>query len=194
MVYLQGHDGAPYRDIILRAATEDLRHERQVESIRSRYAVDLMRASGEADFYRDSVLRPLADPAEGQDEDLMVEIAAILAEDGDAEARQAVYDAYERHRHDDTWTGVEEIARLDGVPGLVRALAGLDAVDWKADSWLLSMMIEDVLETRLGKGEAWRALDEAALGDARVTEALRHVRAEREEVATRRATPGKSVP
>lgn len=186
MLFLRAHDDAPYRAIVLKAVTEDLRHERDVEQLRSRYAVDLMRAAREPEFYREAVLAAVADPGEEQSEGLLVEIAAILAEEGDAEARQAVYDAYQRHRHDDTWTGVEEIARLDGAPGLLRALSGLEAVDWREDAWFLGMVIEDTVEAAMGRDEAWRALDEGASGNDRLTEALTYVREHRRECETSR--------
>jgi hypothetical protein len=189
IVFLQGIDGAPYRDIILKAATHDLRYDRQVESLRSRYAVDLMRASGEEAYCRNAVLTALANPAEDESEDLMVEIACLWAEQGDAEARQAVYDAFERHAADDSFVGVEEIIRLDGISGLVRAVHTLTAVDWKEDAWLLSLIIEDVLEARMGKEEAWRALDGAAQNDERVAQALEHVRELRRDRAERSARP-----
>jgi hypothetical protein len=181
IVSLQGRDTEPYRDAILKAVTHDLRYDRQFERLRSRYALDLMRASGEESTYRDAVLAALANPAEGQSEDLMVEIACLLAEEGDAEARRAVYAAFERHQADDSFVGVEEIIRLDGVPGLVRTVPVLMSVDWKENAWVLSMIIQDVLEARLGKEEAWRALEQAANGDERVAAALEHVRAHRQE-------------
>jgi hypothetical protein len=187
VLFLQQNDAAPYRDSILRAVTEDLRYELQVERLRSQYAVDLMRASGEPECYRDAVLAALAHPAEGQDEDLVVEVAALLAEDGDPAARQAVYDAYERHRDDDTGIGVEEITRVDGAAGLIRALRESTAMDWEREDWFLSEIIKDILEARMGKEEAWRVLDAEARNDERVAEALNQVRTARAEVEANRA-------
>jgi hypothetical protein len=189
VLYVQRHDAGPHRAAILKAVTRDLRYDRQFEHLRSQYAVDLMRASGEPAYYRDALLAALANPGEDQSEDLMVEIACLLAEDGDVAARQAVYDAFERHWGDDTWTGVEEMTRLDGADGLLRALRRLTAVDWKAEAWYLSMLITDTLEAQMGKREAWRALEAAARNDERVGQALKHVRELGQERAAAKTKP-----
>src|SRR4051794_649608 len=66
IVYLQTHDAAPFREVILHACTHDLRFDRQLEPSRGRYLFDLVQHTQEPEYYRERILASLQQPGEGE--------------------------------------------------------------------------------------------------------------------------------
>jgi hypothetical protein len=143
VLWLQRHDPAPYRDIILNAVLHDWTFDKSFEHTRERYLLDIVALSDEPVFFREQILRAVSaesgcEVAEEGDRSCrqVVAIARLLAQEGDDEARQIVRDAFARAPF--AFQDAREIVKLDGVDGLIfaadhlgRGLLGEDVeLDW----------------------------------------------------------------
>ena len=115
----RGHDGDLDRDVILDACLHNRAYDPQVEGSRAEYMIDVIRASGKMSFFADAVLGSLADAEDDSwDTPQRFEVARRLAQSGNAQAREAMYAAFEAKEFSgrDVATG---FVVLDGVRGLL---------------------------------------------------------------------------
>lgn len=181
-LYLQDHDSSPYRDVILYACTHDLRYERWVEDCRGAYLMDIIRLSEEMTFYRAKILAALQDPAEGESTGQMFQIARLLAEQGDEEARRVMVDTFQRNAAKGDFTGIYDLIELDGLNALLLAagyLAG-QAVSKEAVR-NFHMWVGD-LQERDGEQATLQALAHAGEQHPEIVPLLESIRAYEEEL------------
>ena len=161
VLFLQDHEDAPYRDLILYACTHNLAYDSQCEDRCPEYFLDLIAATKDASYYRDRLLASLLAPLEDEDEIQMFEIARLLAERGDKGARSAMYSAFARTATAENWYCTEDLILLDGLPALLFVTGPLAALDTKEEASLIDSWIE-IVEKRLGKADAWREMEREA--------------------------------
>jgi hypothetical protein len=93
IVFLQQHDARPYHDLILDACIHNMAYDPQVEGTFEQYVFDIIQMTGEPMVFRDHLLANLPEDMEDDRDELhMVRLAKLFAQQGDAEARQAIYD------------------------------------------------------------------------------------------------------
>ncbi|HZT40810.1 MAG TPA: hypothetical protein VFA07_01410 [Chthonomonadaceae bacterium] len=181
-IYLQDHDSSPYRHAILYACTHDQRYERWVEDCRAVYLMDIIRFSRDMAFYRSKILAALQEPAEDESAGQMFQIARLLAERGDAEARRVMIDTFKRHAAQGDFTGVFDLIELDGWDALIMAagylLGQADREDAVRD---YHMWIGDLRE-RDGEQAMQQALAQAAEQHPEIAPLLEAMRAYEEKL------------
>jgi hypothetical protein len=149
------------RPALLHAITNDLRYDYQFEDNRALYLLDLIRLTGETAFFHAAALRTLYHYTEDNFHQLM-EIARRLAQQGNPEARTALYATFEKEAaRGEQPSGGDEIVLLDGAKGLLwlaehyseaaRGKNGYDASDFD--------LFISIWEDEVGEAEAWRELD-----------------------------------
>jgi hypothetical protein len=143
VLHLREHDAHPYRAIILDACVHNRAYDAQVEGARAEYALDLMRSSGDVQFYENEVIQSLAQEAGDHDTVQRFRLSRLLAQNGNRSARQAMRSAFETKGI--SMSGVAaEFVELDGIEGLLFVVAqigeqlGQDAGRWE-DDYLLSV-------------------------------------------------------
>jgi hypothetical protein len=126
VLHLRHRDGSLYRDVILDACVHNWAYDPQVEGSRAEYMIDVMRESGEAAFFADAVLASLSNPEHSWDTPQRFELARRLAQSGDADARKAMYAAFEAGGFSGSDVAAEFIA-LDGLEGLLFVVSQIGA-------------------------------------------------------------------
>ncbi|MBI3967504.1 MAG: hypothetical protein HY329_17855 [Chloroflexi bacterium] len=163
LLFLRDHDATPYRDAILHACLHDLRYDGQVEEPRGNYLFELLQLTGEPDWYRARLIAALQQATKVNDKEQLVDLVYSFAKQGDAEARNALYESFtprrvvHEHYSEVDVAGAEQLVDLEGEAGLLfvmdRIGGGiLDDPEWDEDEFLL-----DFARKRLG-GEVVRAV------------------------------------
>ncbi len=175
ILFLKEHPSEPYHDSILDACLHHPAYDRQSEGTRGAYMLDLMRASGHFQVYRQHVLDALRASVEAEDpdeydDDHLCSIARWLAEAGDQEARDALYTFVTAALENGEDKGAKYLITLDGIEGFVHVVTAVDrqegaAID--ADS-LYGGWLTYVLQEREGEEQANALIAEAAAQNERV--------------------------
>jgi len=112
-----------YRDALLYACLHDQRYEPYIEEGRGFYLHELISMSGQTGFYREQILTALSttEPLEEKNYDLLqlMGILRIFAQNGDVEARTALYATFQKNAAQHHLIGGDELVFLDGVDGLL---------------------------------------------------------------------------
>jgi hypothetical protein len=105
---------------IIKGVLNILAYDGQSEGSRGKYIFDIISISKRKDKIRKAVLKGLAtEQNDTWNLTHLFDIAKIYAENGDIEARQAIYDRFLNHPIDHSdWVGYSEILELDGLQGL----------------------------------------------------------------------------
>ncbi|MBL8045575.1 MAG: hypothetical protein JNL09_03485 [Anaerolineales bacterium] len=149
VLYLQKHDATPYRDVILDACLHNRAYDTQIEGGRAMYMFDMISLTNEKDFYREHILKALADNSVELDRQVD-DLALCFAQQGDVEARQLLYDHFVENSAK-THLDAGALIKLDGLAGfafVVHQIGGRVMGDddiWE-DHYVLGF-----LEERLGK-------------------------------------------
>ena len=152
---------AELRPALLYAVHNDLRLDHQTMDIRSLYLFDLIALTGEQEFFRSETLKALAAFTDDNFYQLM-ELTRRFAQQGDEEARRALYAAFEKNALAEREPESDgEIVRLDGADGLLwlaeryrEEVFGEKGYDVEKIGFLISE-----LEEQNGKEQAWRDLE-----------------------------------
>ncbi|MDB5147217.1 MAG: hypothetical protein JWQ57_1237 [Mucilaginibacter sp.] len=117
---LQSHPGIDFSGEIIKACIKNFSYDGQCEGSRGMYLFELINLSGKNDKIRKAILKGLLKPQKDTwTLTQLFDLAKMFAQQGDAEARQAIYDAFV---HNPTWgsdwAGTSEIIELDGIEGL----------------------------------------------------------------------------
>lgn len=188
ILFLRENDATAFREAILDSCLHHRAFDQQAESYRTEYLFDIMRATGEPEFYAAHVRQALGADDEDYDAGQLYELAARFAKNGDAEARRVMYDCFKSHatRHDTT--GAEEIITIDGVDGYLFV-----AEQWQRhplpeeDHWEEAWLLER-LEEQIGQEEARQALKRAAQERPDLMSYLTEVEQKRAQWRARRAS------
>jgi hypothetical protein len=125
ILFLQTHDAAPYRDLILHACLHNTAYEPQIDGLKTDYLMEIIDLTGERDFYRRQILDAAAvaeDSVDSWDPLHLFRFVEAFARQGDAEARQLLYDYARVHAVDEDSLGLESIVEIDGLEGLLFVL------------------------------------------------------------------------
>lgn len=118
VLQLTNHDAHTYREAILDACLHNKAYDPQVEGSRARYMMDIILRTGDAPFYEDAVIRSLWEGDQGWDANQRFGIARLLAQGGNASAREAMYSAF-RANDLSAIDIAAEFIELDGLNGLI---------------------------------------------------------------------------
>lgn len=118
VLQLTNHDAHTYREAILDACLHNKAYDPQVEGSRARYMMDIILRTGDAPFYEDAVIRSLWEGDQEWDANQRFGIARLLAQGGNASAREAMYSAF-RANDLSAIDIAAEFIELDGLNGLI---------------------------------------------------------------------------
>lgn len=173
VVYLKTHDPKPCREAVLYASLHNLAYDRQCEGSREVYLLDLIRSTGEEDFFRNELFRALTTGPEDPEFDLgqTIELARNFAGNGDHEIKQAMYDALVNAGFEEAGCYYSELIKLDGLPALLFVAEHFPATTPDSSVWQVGSLIS-YLQERDGEGVADEAIRRASEDSPRLAQML----------------------
>lgn len=128
LMHVREHGAAGIEDLIVEACVTCQSYDPQCEDNRARWLTELIKAGDLQSEVRSTIITALrSDPKSASFWDVLQQcrLAWWYAEDGDKEAREALYAAF---RKNDTTADIiagEEIVALDGVDGLIHVVSAI---------------------------------------------------------------------
>lgn len=186
VLFLLTHDAQPYQETILHGCTTFIGYDAQAEPSRASYLFDIIQATDEPEWYAPRISDMLLSGEEIDAPWQIYELAGLLAKQGDALARQALYTAFARDAARHEVSNADVLIQLDGLEGylfVVRQLLKNPLPD--DDRWWESSFL-DKLEEILGKEEAQAGLERACAADAELAAHVACIRQEEEQRAKER--------
>lgn len=115
------HPTIDFSALIIKGAVKNYAYDGQVENSRARYIWDIISLSPQKEKIRHAVLDALAtEQTDTWSLTHLFDLVKLYAQQGDQEARQAIYDRFLHHPIDySDWVGYREILELDGMDGLM---------------------------------------------------------------------------
>lgn len=187
VLFLQSHNAKPYREAILHGCANFIGYDAQTEPSRGQYLFDIIQATGEGDYYALRIREMLMSGEELDAPWQIVEVAGLMAQDGDEQARQALYAAFARDAARQDVSNGDVLIKLDGLDGylfVVRQLLQNPLPD--EERWWGSSFLGD-LEEKLGKEAAHAGLERACATDSGLAAHVARIRQEEEQKAANRA-------
>jgi hypothetical protein len=185
---------AGFEDLVVQACTHSLVFDTQSEGTRGWWLFNLLGLAGMKDAARPKILESLREPREetsGNDDTWTVcqrlELAALYAQEGDEESRQAIYAKFDLQEYPESWVGGQQVVAVDGLKGFLHVAKVIGArllrePDLWEDDYILSGISEE-----LGRETVMAALTESARTDEQVRAYLNEV--ERSEHAKKQSKP-----
>lgn len=131
----------------------------------------LIRQSGEEDFYRTEILNALPTTEDGYDAQQLLDFAVIFARDGDQRAREAIYEKLRRSVSEQDTPGAYQAVGLDGADGLVRVLDIVGASGREWTDWDAAFLVGQAVDVS-GADTVQSAVRGAAVGNPNIISAL----------------------
>ncbi len=161
ILHLRQHNTAPYRDVILNACLHNITFDPQVEDYKTDYLMEIIDLTPTPDFYHDRIRQATAHmdgQTDGRDAGHLVALTRYLAQRGDGEARQILYDVFLKNLEDEDTLGAGAIIEVDGVAGFIFVVDKIAAIKRKeAEPYAHGFLVFD-LEEAIGESEAQAAL------------------------------------
>jgi hypothetical protein len=157
VLFLRETDSAPFRDDIVNACLHNEVYDNQVNGDRPEYLFDVVRASTDEHNIRNRLIDSMAH-VDGVGDGWMVStLVRMFAQEGDHEARQALFASVQRNPEDHPALG--RVIELDGMDGLVfvaECLGDRGSSDpgYSDNDVLLANAID-----RFGEDMVWQTLD-----------------------------------
>ena len=185
ILWLQRHDPAPYRDLILEAALIDYRYDSS-EFVRSEYTsrlIELSAVGPDVSVALSDAVKIARDDMEG---DHVVDLTAHLARGGDQHLRRALYAVL----RSDPWRDrvYNAVIEADGITGLLHVADLMGGRDSPTDAYPGEDQHSAFhrAESSHGAEAAWAALDCASRSRRRIAAFCRCVRRYDREMAAKR--------
>lgn len=180
VLHVSEQGGRSFVEVILDACLHTKARDPQVEGSRAQYMLDIVRRASDPSFYTRRILDALSEEADGWDALQRFQIASLLAQMGNDQARQRMIEAFERQSGSSMQDAfAEEFISLDGVPGLLFAVERIgrglraDSERW-VDDYLLSLA-----QDSFGAEAVSNSITERAKTDANVSAYVEAVNANR---------------
>jgi hypothetical protein len=179
LAVLQANDeAARHREALLASCIHigEIACDPQMEGARVEYLLDIIAAADELPFYRDQILQALEAATESWDLNQLFEFALRFAQEGDADARSAMYRRFARI---DDLPGphfyAEGFITLDGVAGLLFVLDTLGSVVLRVAEFIDDYWLIDAAQRALGADVVDEALRRARATNPRIAAYLESV-------------------
>jgi hypothetical protein len=149
---------------VIKACVKDFAYDGQCEGSRGAYLFEIIELAGKKDKIRKAVLKALLKPQKDTwTQAQLFDLAKMFAQQGDAAARQAIYQAFVHNAiRGSDWAGTSEIMELDGIEGLKFIAEEFgkrheaDPDDWQDDGVIYKFQKDNPGD------DAWTELDTAA--------------------------------
>lgn len=149
--------------------------------------------TGDLDSYVEPILVAFRSSTDRRDQNQLIRLASELAQDGYGEARDLLYERFDRNDTEEPYGCAVELVRIDGLNGLLHVAQRMGAVllddpsGLGDDDWIPSSVVDNA-EDDHGKEAVRQALERAATEDPRVRAFVRAVQSiESEMQATHEA-------
>ncbi|NJK81648.1 MAG: hypothetical protein HC914_17910 [Chloroflexaceae bacterium] len=160
-LHLQAQHTAVYHETLLTACRYNPVYDAQCEGSRTHYYYELLQLLPDRAWYEHELLASLADPDDEMDVDQLFELAGIFARQGNAAARQVIYESCGAYATLGWTTGAAELIALDGFDGFLFIAERLgEALPDEPDPWDVRYLLYD-MEDQLGKETVQHFLTEA---------------------------------
>jgi hypothetical protein len=154
ILLLKENPSADFDQYILEACTHNLAYDPQCEGSRSEYLSEILSLSRDKEKIENEIFKQLDNPSNDHwDTILLFDLAAVLAQNGNENARKVIYDRYEKNlKAEYDFVETEVLVTLDGLKGLEFAanIQGekieLDSTYW-ADNYLIEVCKEHYPES-----------------------------------------------
>lgn len=188
---MKEHDATPYRDVILHACLNNTTYDPQVEDFKTDYMMEVIKLTGEFEFYRRRILdatTQINDETDDWTANFLVDFTSQIAIQGDAEARQIIYDVYLDNFEDEDTLGTSAIIEIDKANGLVFIIDQLAKKAQELDPSSYDYLLW-LLEDEIGEEEADLALSELRDRNFKLDSILNLVEYYRLEISQESAQP-----
>jgi hypothetical protein len=168
ITFLQSHDAAPYRDVILEACIHWTGYDQQVEGSRNTYLFEVLQATGQPETFAEPILAALARSSAKRDISQLLGLVLRFADDEYPDAREALYRAFDRDDTADPFSGASELISLDGLDGLLYVADRMGAAPPDDEVDLHAWYFVAEAEEEYGKDAVQRALAAAQTENPRI--------------------------
>jgi len=127
MAHIRAHGDAGVEDLLLDACLHSLSYDSQSEGWRGDWMMEMLSLLPDPGPYHRAVVEAFRESTEFNDVGQMGQMLRVMAADGDAAARTALYEKFAQPRFQDPWVLAMGIIALDGVDGALhvgRVLGG----------------------------------------------------------------------
>lgn len=187
VLFLQSHNAKPYREAILHGCSNFIGYDAQAEPSRAPYLFDIIQATGELEWYAPRIREMLTSGEEMDAPWQVFELAGLMAQDGDEQARQALYAAFTRDAARQDVSNGDVLIKLDGLDGYLFVVRQLLKNPLPEDDRWWEGVFLDKLEEKLGKEDARAGLERACAADPELAAHVARIRQEEEQNAANRA-------
>jgi len=156
VLYAREHDMTPFRDMILNACLHCQSYDAQLDGTRGAYMFEIINSTPDVVFYREGILAGLAALTVDDSYDVpqRYHLTGLFAAEGDAEARQAMYDKFSAQPALEEYAGIYEIVQLDNVDGLKFVAARVGAELAAEEDWYVARRGFNQLKEQIGEEAA----------------------------------------
>src|SRR5258708_853486 len=168
ILYLHEHDSTPYQEYILDACLHNHVYDHQSEGNKTQYLYEIIQLTHKESFYREAILNAMATvppptPEFSVDIDWDVsqffDFGLIFAQQGDEEARQAMYQLFIKRATRTCEFGADELIDLDGLDGFLFVARHLHNIADLPEDQLDKRYLETI-EERFGCGRVLQYIEQ----------------------------------
>lgn len=167
-LFLREHNPRPFYNALLEACVHNLAFDPQCEDSRADYLFEMIQGTPDVEFFRDRILEALRKAYRYWDARQLFDLARLFAQHGHYQARQAMYEKFDRNDTARDFTGAEEIVQLDGLEGLLWVADRIGAQMLSEEDYLPAEGPLILAEEACGQQPTWNALEETARRSERV--------------------------
>lgn len=117
-MHVKEHGDEGLKDIILRHCLKNPCYDTQGEASRATWLMSVVDLCTEPSYYTDSIMMELAKAEDDRDLSQLYDLCLIMAERGSVQAKNAIYDRFDKQEFNESWLGGYQIIALDELSGL----------------------------------------------------------------------------
>ncbi|GER86259.1 hypothetical protein KDW_04210 [Dictyobacter vulcani] len=184
ILYLQEHDATPYQEYILDACLHNNTYDPQSEGNKAQYLYEIIQLTHKESFYREAILHamatippPISEFGDDLDWDVsqFFDFGLIFAQQGDKEARQAMYQLFLKRATRGCEFGAYDLIDLDGLDGFLFVARHLYHIAGspkdQLDRWYLK-----TIEERFGHESVLHYIEQATTTEPLLTSFINYPR------------------
>ncbi|BDI33558.1 hypothetical protein CCAX7_56090 [Capsulimonas corticalis] len=168
VLWLRSSAIAPDRDLIFQACRENWAYDKQSEDNRALYMADVVRATGEPEFYVPRILETLVARDAGNSFAQLFQLAGILASEHN-DAREKLYEIFAEAPRENPRYMAQVLVDIDGLEGYLFAVRGWIREPYADADCLDAVHLLDDLETQFGAETMAAFLADASSLDPAIT-------------------------
>jgi hypothetical protein len=162
ILYLQTHDAAPHREVILNACLHNTAFEPLTEGTRARYLYDVIHLTDEVPFYRKQLLKALMHSSPTRhnwDGQHLFDFATLFALKGDKGAHRAITERFDLNATTGHTLGAQHMISLKGIAGFGHVASHLGDIEPAEDNYVSYSDVIERIERMYGKEKSQFVFD-----------------------------------